>query len=136
MKTFVTWLTLAAFSFGALAGGYHVYLDSNPRRVAVVLDASFPMRDVWHQVPPTLDTLQGEPYTVYALLTEKGTVHEWSERLSPGRTSPYAPRDFKRLDGRRGDALLADADEVYFVTNAADSDVEPFDDWVLIRPGG
>ncbi len=135
MRAFLVWLVIACTGFGGLAGGYHVYLDQNPRRIAVVLDTSFPMQSVWSRVPGLLDRLGGRPYTEYALLTDKSRVHGWSGRLSAPGMTPYAPRDFGKLATPGQYPELEEATEVVFVTNADDASTAAFGGWRVVRPG-
>jgi hypothetical protein len=128
------WLVLAGTGFGGLGGGYHWYLTGQPHKVAVVVDASFPMRAAWARVPGVLERLAGARYTTYALETEKAAVHGFAERLALGRARPYAPRDFTRLAQRAGEGSLGEADQVYLVTNASPADLEALPGWKIIRP--
>lgn len=135
MKRFGLWLATATATYGAIAGGWHLYLSSHPRSLAVVLDASYPMQDDWGKLAPHLDRAADQRYTRFALATEKGLQHSWDSVLHPERINPYAPRDFERLRRLR-DTLpeLREADEVWFITNASGSELEPFADWLVIRP--
>lgn len=132
MKTFASWLVLFVVAFGGFAGGYHLWLGENPRRVVVVVDASFPMQAVWPRIPQTLAALQHRPYSVYALETDKSTVHAFADRLSLGGTIAYAPRNFDRL--KQGDGLLDEADEVILVTNASAAELDGLPGWKVVRP--
>ena len=57
MKRVLAWFVLATAAYGALAGGYHVHLDANPRRIAVVVDSSNPMKGTLERVDAVLDEL-------------------------------------------------------------------------------
>jgi hypothetical protein len=74
MTRFILWLVLALVAFGGSAGGYHVYLTENPRRVAVVVDTSYPMQSVWGRVPLVLDELDEARYTEYSLASDKRLI--------------------------------------------------------------
>lgn len=133
MRALAIWLAIAAAGHGALAAGYHLYLTSSPRRLAVVLDSSFPMRPVWSQVEGALDRLGERRYTVFSLFTEKSRVHGWSPRFRPGRVTPYAPRDFAGLAALAATGELAEADEVVMITNATDAETGAPSGWRVER---
>jgi len=135
VKRFGLWLASATIVYGAIAGGWHLYLNANPRSLAVVIDASYPMQANWSQLRSQLDRIADRRYTRFALATEKGLQHSWDWNLNLGRVTPYAPRNFERLRSLR-DSLteLREADEVWFITNAADAELGPFADWRLVRP--
>lgn len=118
MKPFSVWLALTLLLFGGLSGGYHVYLTKHPRRIAVAVDTSYPMRAAWGQVRTRLADLTGARYTQFALLTEKGRVHSWSDGLEIGKLSPYAPRDFSGLTDAPTLPEIDEADERVLLTNA------------------
>ena len=132
MKTFLLWLVVFMLGFGGFSGGYHYWLGEHPRKVVVIVDASFPMQRDWSRVPAVLERLQQRPYSVYALQTEKSVVHGFAPRASLGQTAVYAPRDFSRL--AQHDGPLKDADEVYLVTNASDAELKDLPGWKVVRP--
>ena len=134
MKVFATWLIGTLVAFGILGGSYHLSLTSDPHKVVVVVDSSYPMTGIWHRVPKTLKGLDEERYTVFALLTERGRVHGWKARLDLGQITPYGPRDFEKLLVSQTFPEIAEAARIYFVTNAPAIDLEPFDDWEIVRP--
>lgn len=133
MKAFAIWLAITLGVFGAAGGGYHMYLTENPRRILVVVDASFPMKPVWRQVPGVLAGLSRDRYTSYSLMTEKNKVHGWLPRLSLRGTTPYAPRDFSKLAGGGNYPEIDQATETYFVTNAEPALTETLPNWRIIR---
>lgn len=133
MKPFGLWLCLALSGFGALSGGYHWYLEGNPRRVLVAVDASYPMHSVWPQMRETLLELERTPYARFSLYTEKGRVHGWSERFSAGKLQPYAPRDLSALPTGAGAPELDQASERVLITNAPAADLGAFADWKIIH---
>jgi hypothetical protein len=134
MKPFVMWLGIALASFAGLGGGYHLYLSENPHKLLVVVDASFAMQSDWSRVARNLSELQHRRYTTFSLFTEKGKVHGWSQRLHPGKISPYAPRDFSKLLGGASYAEMDEANERILITNAPSGELDAFDDWVIKRP--
>ncbi len=125
MKPFAVWLALALLVFGGLSGGYHAYLTKHPRRIAVAVDTSYPMRAAWGQVGKRLANLTSARYTQFALLTEKGRVHSWSDRLEIGKLSPYAPRDFSGLTDAPNIPEIGEADERVLLTNAPPDQTDP-----------
>jgi len=133
MKPFLIWLSVTAFAYGAAAGGYHVYLEGNPRRVAVVIDASYAMRPVWSQVSRALREIESQRYAEFSLHTEKGQVHGWSSRLNPGKISPYAPRDFSQLADTSRSNEINEAGEVVLITNASPAEIDPLPSWRVVR---
>ena len=133
MKVFAIWLIGTLVAFGALGGSYHLSLTSDPRKVVVIVDSSYPMTDVWPRVRRILKALDDERYSVFSLFTEKNGVHSWRERLDLGQMAPYGPRNFKNLRSGKFHEV-AEATRVYFVTNAPDADLESFGDWQVVRP--
>ena len=134
MKPLALWLGLALSSFGALGGGYHLYLEENPRRILVAVDASYPMQSAWPGVRETLHRIQQRRYARFSLYTEKGKVHGWSDRLRAGKIQPYAPRDLDALARASGTPELEEASERVLVTNAPAAELAGFDDWKVVRP--
>lgn len=133
MKIFVIWLIGTLVAFASLGGSYHLSLTADPRKVAVVVDSSYPMTDVWRRVPRILKELGAERYAVFSLLTEKNGVHSWEARLDLGPMTPYGPRNFEMLRSRESPEI-AEANGIHFITNASASDLTAFDDWQVVRP--
>ena len=125
MKPFAVWLALTLLVFGSFSGGYHVYLTKNPRKIAVAVDTSYPMRAAWGQVGKRLADLTAARYTQFALLTEKGRIHSWSDRLEIGKLSAYAPRDLSGLGDASTFPEVAEADERVLLTNAPPDQTDP-----------
>ena len=104
-----------------LSSAYHLYLTRYPRKVLVAVDTSFPMQAAWSQVPGTLAILQAQRYTLFGLITDKVRIHPWQSRLELGQLQPYAPRALAQmLDPHRYPEIAA-ADQLYVLTNAANS---------------
>lgn len=135
MKRFVLWLVLTVIAFGGSAGAYHVYLTENPRRVAVVVDTSYPMQSVWGRVPQLLQQIATARYTEYALASDKRLIRGWSPTLHLALGQPYGPRDFSRLTDPTAIPELAAADEVVFITNAPAAETDLLPSWRIIRLG-
>ena len=121
MKQFLLWCVVFFGLYGVLSGAYHLHLTRHPRRVLVAVDTSFPMQAVWSQVPDTLAALQAQRYTLFGLITDKARIHPWQSRLELGHLQPYAPRALAQMLDQHRYPELAAADQVYVVTNAANS---------------
>ncbi|MDX1431647.1 MAG: hypothetical protein R3286_04285 [Gammaproteobacteria bacterium] len=134
MKPFALWLCLALAGFGALGGGYHLYLSEHPRRILVAVDASYPMRSAWPAVRAALGRIEQRPYATFSLYTEKGKVHGWADRLSAGKLQPYAPRNLAGLPTGAGAPELEQASERVLVTNAPAAELGAFAGWRIVRP--
>lgn len=116
-KTFRTWLVVSLVAFSVNVGGIRYHLREHPRKVLIVVDASYPMAPIWDRAMETARSLAGRKNQLYAVATEKGLVHGWANRADFQGIVPYAPRN---LDGllKRLPTEVADADEVVLVTNA------------------
>ncbi|MCB1907667.1 MAG: hypothetical protein KDH15_09880 [Rhodocyclaceae bacterium] len=134
MGPLTRWLLLAIAAFGALAGGYHAYLQHSPRKVLVLIDTSFPMRDALPRLPAILRSLEGRRYTVYAMETDKAPIHDFSDHLRPGRVDAYAPRNLGALKDRAATAPFDQADEVVLISNAAPSELNVPGNWRVLQP--
>ena len=134
MKAFFSWLIVTLVAFGGLGGGYHMVLAGDPHRVLVVVDSSFGMKADWGRVPRILDKIDNQRYSQFALATEKGPVHGYGRRLDAGRLTPYAPRDFSRLENLDNAPELAGAEEYILVTNAPAAETGTPGGWTVIRP--
>ncbi len=134
MKVFVLWAAATLLGFGSLGGAYHWSLSADPRAVLVIVDSSFAMKPVWHRVSPLLRDLSKRKYSEFSLVTEKGGVHGWASRLSPGKLAPYAPRDFAALEGGGRFPEIGEASEVYLITNAPAGETADFGAWTIVRP--
>jgi hypothetical protein len=121
MKQLLIWCAVFWGLYGGMSAAYHVHLTRHPRRVLVAVDTSFPMQVVWSQVPDTLAALRTQRYTLFSLITDKTHIHTWQPQLDLGHLQPYAPRALAQmLDQRRYPDIVV-ADQVYVVTNAANS---------------
>jgi hypothetical protein len=117
LRSFLQWLAVTLASFGALGGGYHLYLTQHPAHILVVVDSSFPMQRSWPQVTAALNEIRGRPYTEFSLYTEKGVVHGWQSGLTLRTVAPYAPRDWSKLADIRRAKEFGEATEVILITN-------------------
>ena len=121
MKQLLIWCAVFLGLYGGMSGAYHLHLTRHPRRVLVAVDTSFPMQVVWSQVPDMLAALRTQRYTLFSLITDKTHIHTWQPQLDLGHLQPYAPRALAQmLDQRRYPDIVV-ADQVYVVTNAANS---------------
>jgi hypothetical protein len=134
MRAFGKWLVLALLLFGATAGGYHAYLLAHPKKVLVIVDCSFPMGAVWDRVGPLLKSLEAQRYAVFALATDKGSIHGWQRTLELGRAMPYAPRNLKGLSNRLQLRELDEATVTYLITNADPTDLTAEHNWNILQP--
>ncbi len=133
MKQILAWAALALASFGGLAAGYHRHLESDPRRVVVVVESSNAMRSAMGRVDAALDEIGARRYHEFALFTDRARVHSWAGRFSPGRISPYGPRDLSGLAALDAQPELAGADEILFLTNAEPAAGAVPSGWTVMR---
>ena len=124
MRLLVPFLLGLAIVFGLIAAA--IVLTRPSERVFVVVDSSFPMRDVWGQVPAALDAIEGEGYAEYALATEKDLIHTWQPALRLRTTTPYAPCDFADIETY---AEAAEADALVLITAAASCPTDGLAGW-------
>ncbi len=134
MRPFLIWLILAAAGFGGVGGYWHTHLTDQPRRMLVVVDASYAMESDWNRVAPWLRDLSQTRYATFALFTDKGKVHGWRDHLDLGPTRPYAPRGLDRVLGLSGTAEFALASRRILITNAPADQLAGWSDWDVIRP--
>ncbi len=134
MKAFAVWLAANLLAFGLLGGSYHLSLTDEPRKVLVVVDSSFAMKSVWHRVPKLLEEIGERRYARFALITEKGRVHDWEARPRLGRLQAYAPRNFEKLAEGAAFPEIGEASEIYFLTNAPEAELESLGAWTVLRP--
>jgi hypothetical protein len=132
MKPFILWLAIAVLGFGGLAGGYHGYLQDNPRRIAVVVDTSYDMTAVWPRVEPAMATIGTARYSAFSLVTDKRVIHGWQPRLRASLADPYGPRDFTKLRELTSSPEIADSEAVYFITNAPAAEIASFAGWQVV----
>ncbi len=133
MKALAIWLGIVVVVIGTFSVGYHLWRNSNPDRVLVVVDSSFPMEEVWRQVPGELDDIDNRRYAEFALVTEKEAIHSWSDSLDLGDVTPYAPRDFTAFTEGDSYPEFDEATEVILITDAAPSEVEGIADWKVVQ---
>jgi len=128
MKAFAIWFVGVAASFGVLSVATDALTTTT--RVVVAVDSSFPMTEVWRQVPGTLDRLDDRERAEFTLVTEKSAVHSWQLELALGAVDAYAPCDFDEIESH---PEIADADELILITTDASCDPGSLSsDWEII----
>jgi hypothetical protein len=134
MRPFLIWLIVAIAGFGGVGGYWHAQLTEEPRRVLVVVDASYSMEGDWSRVGGWLHDLSQERYASFALFTDKGKVHGWRGQLDLGATRPYAPRALDRVLQLSGTPDFESASRRILITNAPAKDLAAWSGWDIIRP--
>ena len=127
MKPLAIFLAALLLAFGGLAAV--ITLSRDTERIFVVVDSSFPMREVWRQVPGALDTLDDAGYSEFALATEKDLIHSWQERLRFRESRAYAPCDFADI---KAYAEASEADELVLITTPGSCPTDIFGEWTII----
>lgn len=127
MKPLAIFIAGLVIVFGAFAVILNIVRDTE--RVFVVVDSSFPMTEVWSQVPGVLDDIDDRQYSEFALGTEKDLVHSWQEELRLGTTNPFAPCDFSEIGAY---SEVGEADELILVTTSSSCPVDAFTDWTVM----
>ncbi len=127
MKPLAIFLAGLLLVFGALA--VLISLSRDTERVFVVVDSSFPMREVWRQVPGELDRIDDQSYSEFALATEKDLIHSWQDRLRFRDSSVYAPCDFSEIDAYRE---AAEAGERILVTTSGSCPTDGLAGWTVV----
>ncbi len=131
MKAFGLWLGGFVALFGIYGGATHAVRNSDPEQVFVIVDSSFQMRPVWGQVARTLDAIDDERYSEYALATEKQPVHDFTDRLTLGAVDAFAPCDF---DDVTTYPEATEADEVIVITSVDSCPVDGLpESWRVIE---
>ena len=124
MRVLAVFLLGVALVFGLLASA--IVLTRPSERVFVVVDGSFPMREVWDQVPATLDAIEREGYVEVALATEKDLIHSWRPEFRLRSLTPYAPCDFSEIDAY---AEASEADVRVIITTGASCPTDTVSGW-------
>jgi len=118
------------FALVAVAG--HWWFKNNPRRVLVAVDASDIAAKTWNKTEARVAALDDNPgpYTVFALVTDKGPIHGWQKTLELGTYAAFGPRKLDVLDDEKRFPMVDEATEKLLVTNA---DETP-SGWDIVRP--
>lgn len=127
MRPLLIFLVGIAIAFGALA--VIITLARPSERAFVVVDTSFPMREVWGQVPRALDDIEAEGYAEFALASEKDLVHSWQSQLRFRNSNPFAPCDFDDIEAY---AEAAEADVRVLVTTGASCSTAGLTGWRIV----
>ncbi len=132
MKTLLRWLVIHIVLFALVAVGGHWWFKNNPRRVLVAVDASFDAAKDWDGTVAAVNAVDDNPgpYTVFALVTDKGPVHGWQKTLELGNIVAFGPRNFEVLEDDARFPLIDDATERLLVTNAP----KVPSGWTVVRP--
>ncbi len=120
----VVFLLGVVLVFGAIAVA--IVLTRPTERAFVVVDNSFPMREVWSQVPRALRDIEDAGYTEVSLATEKGLVHSWAPTFRLQAPTPYAPCDFTDIETH---AEALEADVRVLITTAASCPTDALVGW-------
>ena len=131
MKAFLLWMGITTLVFTGLFGAYHFYLIQSPRKILIAVDSSYPMKEVWSQIPSALEQIAKKRYAHFCLVTEKNKLHDWSAQPDMDKILPYAPRNFSRLTGNARYPEIGQAQKCYLITNAAETG--EFGGWEIIR---
>jgi len=127
LKALAIFLVGLVVVFGAVA---LLITASRPtERAFVVVDNSFPMREVWRQVPGALDDIVEQGFSEFALATEKDLVHSWQSALRLRSRTPYAPCDFSEIEAY---AELAEADQRFLITTGSSCATDALDGWTIV----
>lgn len=132
MKALAFWLAGFVVVFGGLALIINAVRETD--RVFVVVDSSFPMMQVWNQVPRELDRLDDGRFTEFALATEKNLIHSWAPGLALSGVNPFAPCDFDEIEDH---VEVVEADELILITTSGSCDTDGLTEaWniVLLEP--
>ncbi len=124
MRPLVVFLLGVVVVFGAIAAV--IVLTRTTERAFVVVDSSFPMREVWNDVPGALRDVEGEDYAEFALATEKDLIHSWQPTLRWRTQTPYAPCDFAEIVTY---AEAAEADVRVLITTPASCPTDTLGEW-------
>lgn len=124
MRPLAIFLLGVVLVFGLLAAA--IVLTRPNERVFVVVDSSFPMREVWEQVPGALEAIEDEGYAEVALATEKDLIHSWQERFRLRAGTPYAPCDFADVEAY---AEAGEADARVLITTSSSCPTDALDGW-------
>ncbi|MEN8113336.1 MAG: hypothetical protein ABFS21_03015 [Actinomycetota bacterium] len=127
MKPFLIFVAGLVVVFGAFAVITNLIRDTE--RVFVVVDSSFPMTEVWSQVPGALSDIDDQRFSEFALATEKELVHTWSDSLQLGSTTPFAPCDFSEVSAY---SEIGEADDLVLITTSSSCSTEAFATWRVI----
>ena len=127
MKPLAIFVVGLAVVFGAFAIITGIVRDTG--RVFVVVDGSFPMVEVWSQVPGALDDIDNQRFSEFALATEKGLIHSWRDSLQLDSTTPFAPCDFSEIEAY---SEIGEADDLVLITTSSSCPTDALTTWRVI----
>ena len=130
MKPLAIFVVGLVVVFGAIAVINGIVRDTG--RVFVVVDSSFPMVEVWSQVPGALDDIDDQRFSEFALATEKEFIHSWRDSLELGNITPFAPCDFSEVEAYDE---IETADELVLITTSSSCPTDALTAWRVIILG-
>lgn len=128
MKPLAIWAAAVVTAFAALAGVTTATRDTE--QVFVVVDSSFPMRDVWTRVPAELDRLDDRKYAEFAVATEKESIHGYQSDIEFVGVEAFAPCSFDDIDSFPN---ASTADERILITSGDSCSTSELDGWTIIE---
>ena len=127
MKPLAIWATGVLVAFAALAGVTTLTRDTE--QVFVVVDSSFPMREVWSRVPAELDRIGNRDHAEFAVATEKALVHGYQADIDFTVADAFAPCSLDEINQFPG---AATADERILITSANSCPTGDLDGWTIV----
>lgn len=109
--------------YGGLFFSTHLFLKSNPHKIAVIVDTSYEMGKYEKVIHKRLLNIFSSRYAVFALYTDKSNVFTWTQ--SPHllkNTKFYGPDSFENLLSDAVSSELEKADKIIFITNSKSAD--------------
>ncbi|MBN1412613.1 MAG: hypothetical protein JW969_17320 [Spirochaetales bacterium] len=124
MKAFLICLSVFLGLMIGLSVLYHVQLTLNPRKIVVAVDTSVRMKNALPDIRAFIADLRQRRYAEFCLITGTNRIHDFSQALNLGplndSISYFGARELERMTDIKRFPSLAAADEIYFLTNAAD----------------
>ena len=119
MKKTAVWLAAAVILYGGLFVSAHLFLNSNPHKVIVIVDTSYEMGKYEKSIHERLLEIFSSRYSVFALYTDKSSVFSWTQ-------SPHLVKNMKFYGPQNFENLLSDsvknefekADKIILITNS------------------
>ena len=132
MKPFLIWLVIFVLGFGTATATQHWVKTNEPDRITIIVDASYPMSTKWDNVKDAVNKISNKNYTLYALFTEKGIVHNWKDKPVIGQTKAYGPRDFTSI-AKIDNFIDKNNNTVYFITDDSGVSNNIPSNWTVIK---
>ncbi|MBN1524113.1 MAG: hypothetical protein JW904_06520 [Spirochaetales bacterium] len=126
MKQLFVWAGIFIVFYAGLAAGTHFTRATNAKKILLAIDVSGTMESEKQKLSGTLSFLEQSPYVQYKIVTNSPNMRlqllqDWSSVPDFGAVSAitmYVPLSLEKLAGIAGQA---GADEIIFITNAADT---------------